>query len=91
MGVRRELDERADCRSQQDIVEVLLMTTDDLSELMRHSEDHVKVGDRQKFLSPCCQPGFGIQVMTRGATAIAAGVVDILFLTAMLTLQQLPA
>jgi hypothetical protein len=91
MGVRRERDERAACRSQHDSVEVLWRTTDELSALRRHRADHVNVGARQQLLPPCCQPGVGIQVMTRGATALAAGVVDIMFLTALLALQQLPA
>jgi hypothetical protein len=91
MGVRRELDERADCRSPQEIVEVLLLTTDDLSALMRHRADHVHVGDREELLTPVFQPGVGLQVMPRGATAMAAGVVDIMVLTALRAWQPLPA
>jgi len=89
--VRGELHERWGRGAEQNVVEVLLMTTDDLTELMGHGEDHVKIWDRQKFLPPCCQPGFGVQVMTLGATTVAAGVVDIVFLTTVLAWQQLPA
>jgi hypothetical protein len=44
--VRGQLDERLGRRAEQDVVEVLLMTPDDLTELMGHGEHHVKVGDR---------------------------------------------
>jgi len=77
--------------AEQDIVEILLMTTDELAQLLGHGEDHVKVGDRHEFLTPLFQPGFGLEAMTRGATAVTAGVVDVVFLTTVIALQQVPA
>jgi hypothetical protein len=46
MRVRGQLDERLGRRAEQDVVAVLLMTPDELTELVGHGEDHVKVGDR---------------------------------------------
>jgi hypothetical protein len=46
----------------------------------------VKVGDRQAFLPSLGQPGFGVEALPRGATAVAAGGVDIVFLATALAL-----
>ena len=46
MRVCGQRDERLGRRAEQDVVEVLLMTPDDLTELMGHGEDHVNGGDR---------------------------------------------
>ena len=91
MWVRGQLDERLGRGAEQDVVEVFLMGADELPQLMGHGEDHVKVGDRQELLTPLCQPGLGVQAMTLGATAVAAGVVDVVFLTTVIALQQVPA
>ncbi|HSF29042.1 MAG TPA: hypothetical protein VLK82_01025 [Candidatus Tectomicrobia bacterium] len=86
MRIGCELYERLDRGAEQDVVQVLLMTPDDLPQLLGHGEDHVKVGDRQEFLPSHCQPGFGVEAMTRGATAVAAGVVDVVFLATAIAL-----
>jgi hypothetical protein len=79
-------DERLGCGAEQDVVQVPLMTPDDLPQLLGHGEDHVKVGDRQEFLPSLCQPGFGVEAMTLGATAVAAGVIDVVFLATAIAL-----
>jgi hypothetical protein len=89
--VGRKFEERLGRCPDQDIVEVLLMLTDDLPELVGHGEDQVKVGDRQEFLPALCQPRLGILTMAFGATAIAARVVDVMFLSTVLALQQVTA
>jgi len=72
----RERDERLGRGAQQDVLQVLLLPPDDLPQLLGHREDHVNVGHRQEFPLALCQPGCGVAAMTRGATAVAAGVVD---------------
>jgi hypothetical protein len=91
MGVCGERNEGLDRGAEQDIVEIVLMTTDDLAQLLGHGEDHVKVGDRQECLTPLFQPGFGREAMTRGATAVTVGVVDVVFLTTVIARPQVPA
>jgi hypothetical protein len=86
--VRGKLDERLGHGADQDVVEVLLMTTDNLPSLVGHGEDDMKVGDRQEFLTSFCQPGFGVLVVAFGASAVAAGVVGIVLLTTVVTRQQ---
>jgi hypothetical protein len=77
--------------AEQNLVEILLMTPDDLAQLLGHGEDHVKVGDRQELLTPLLQPGFRLEAMTRGATAVPAGVVDVVFLPAVIARPQVSA
>jgi hypothetical protein len=90
MRIGSERDERLGRGAEQDVVQVLLMTPDDLPQLMGHGEDHVNVGDRQEFMPSLCHPGFGVEAMTRGATAVAAEVVDVVFLATAIALPQLP-
>jgi len=86
-----ELAEGVGRGAAQDIVEILLMTPDARAHLLGHGEDHVNGGDRQEFLTPLFQPGFSLEAMTRGATPVTAGVVDVVVLTTVIALQQLPA
>jgi hypothetical protein len=86
MRIGREFEERLGCGAEQDVVQVLLMPPDDLPSLLGHGEDHMRIGDRQQFLLARCQPGFGLQAMTFGATAVAAGVVDVVFLATAIAL-----
>ena len=86
MRVRGELDERLGRGAEQDVVEVLLVAADERPQLVGHGEDDVKVGDRQEFLPPLFQPGFGVLAVALGATAVAAGVVDIVFLATVVAL-----
>jgi hypothetical protein len=91
MGVCGELDEGWGRGAEQDIGEIWLMTTDDLAQLLGHGEDHVNVGDRQECLTPLLPPGCSLAAMTRGATAVPAGVVDRVFLPTVIARQQVPA
>jgi hypothetical protein len=63
------------------------MAADELPQLLGKGQDDVNVGDREQFPAPVCQPGFGVETMTLGAAAVAAGVVDIVLLTTVLALQ----
>jgi len=51
----------------------------------------MKVGDREEFLTALCQPRLGIGAMALGTTPVAAGVVDIMLLATVITLEQVPA
>src|SRR5215475_2771502 len=88
MWVHGERDKRLDRGTEQDIVEVLLTLTDDRSQFVGHGEDQKKVGDWQEFLPAFCQPGFSVLMVAFGATTIAAGVVDVVFLTTVFARQQ---
>jgi hypothetical protein len=79
------------CGAKQDIVEVLLMTPDYRPQLMGYGEDHVKGGDREELLTPFFQPCLGSRMMALGTTAVAAGMVDIMLLTTVITLEQVPS
>jgi hypothetical protein len=59
--------------------------------LLGQGQDDVKVGDWQELLSPLRAPCLGVLLMTFRATAVTARVVDVVFLTTMITRQQLPA
>jgi hypothetical protein len=60
MGVRSERDERLGRGPESDIVAVLLTLTDDLSQVVGHGEDQMKVGHWQPVLPPRCQPHRGV-------------------------------
>jgi hypothetical protein len=67
------------------------MTPDNLPQLMGRGEGRVKVGDREELLTPFFQPGLGIRAMALRTTAVAAGMVDIMLLAAVITLEQVPS
>jgi hypothetical protein len=91
MRVRGERDERLGGGAEQDGVEVFLMAADEFPQLLGHGEDDVKIGDRQQFLTPLLQPCRGILAVAFGATTVATGVVDIMLLATVITLQQVPS
>jgi hypothetical protein len=91
MWVRGERDERLRRGPEQDVVQVFLVGAYKRPQLSGQGQDDMKVGDRQELLPPLYQPSFGVQAMTRGATAVAAGVVDVVFLTTVIARPQLPA
>ena len=91
MGVCGERDEGLGRGAAQDRVERLLRTTDALAPRLGHGEDHGTGGDRQAFWTPRCPPGFGLEAMPRGATTVAAGVVDVVCLPTVLARHQVPA
>jgi hypothetical protein len=67
------------------------MPTDDLSPLLGHGEDHVTGGARQEVLPPLFQPCLSVLAVACGATAVAAGMGDVVLLTTMLAWPQLSA
>lgn len=67
------------------------MTSDYLPQLVGRGEDHVKVGDREELLTPFFQPSLGLRAMALRTTAIAAGMVDIMLLATVITLQLVPS
>jgi hypothetical protein len=91
VGVRGELHQRVGRRTEQDVIEVLLVTPDEFPQLVGHGEDDVKVRDRQQFLTPLLQPCLGLLAVAFGATTVATGVVDIMLLATVITLQQVPS
>jgi hypothetical protein len=91
MGGCGQLDAGVGRSAEQDIVEIVWMTTDERAPLLGHGKDHGNGGDRQEFWTPRCQPGFGLEARTRGATAVPAGVVDVVFLATGLARPQVSA
>jgi hypothetical protein len=91
MGVCRERDARVGRGAAQHVVQVGLVAADQRPQLVGQGQDDRNVGDREEFLAPVCQPGFGVEAMTRGAAAVAAGVVDIVVLPTVSAWPQLPA
>jgi hypothetical protein len=91
MRVRREREERLARGAEHDVVQVSLRAAAEFPQLVGQGHDHVTIGDREQFPAPVCQPGCGVAAMTLGAATVAAGVVDIVFLTTVVTLQQVPA
>ena len=75
----------------QDMGASVLMTTDDRAQLLGHGKDHVHVGEREACLTPLFQPGCGREALTRGATAVPAGGVDVVCLAPVLARPQVSA
>jgi hypothetical protein len=91
MRVRGQLDKRLRRGAPQDVVQVFLVSADQLPQLLGQGQDDMEVGDPQQLLAPLLQPRLGVLVVACGATAVAAGVVDVVCLTAPLARPQLPA
>ncbi len=91
MRIRGERDARVSRGAEQDVVQVFLVSADQRPQLAGQGEDDMTGGDRQAFLTPLFQPGFGVQARTRGTTPVAAGVVGVVFLATVIALEQLPA
>src|SRR6266700_4050671 len=60
--------------AKQEVIEDLLVLQRQLGELVRQSEDHVNVGDRQKFVLASRDPLVASAALALGAMAIAAAV-----------------
>jgi hypothetical protein len=91
LGVCRERDARGGRGAEHKVVQVVLVAADQRPQLVGPGQDHMTGGDRESCRAPVCQPGFGVEALTRGAAAVAAGVVDIVFLTPGLAWHQRPA
>jgi hypothetical protein len=91
MGGCGERDERVGRGSEQNVVQVSLVAADKLPQLLGQGQDDMTGGDWQEFLPPLCQPHLGVMTVALGATPVAAGVVGIVLLTAVITLQQVSA
>ena len=91
MRIGRERDERWGRGAQPDVIQGLVMPPDDRPPRLGHGADPVQVGHRQEFPLALCQPGVGVEVMTRGAPAVAAGVVDIVCRATALARSALPS
>jgi hypothetical protein len=72
------------CRrgSKEDIVELLLVAGNDVTQLLRQSESHHEVshGEEQRLL--CVEPLPGLIVLTLGAVPVLAGVIAVAILIA---------
>jgi hypothetical protein len=90
MRVRRQLEERVRRGAAEDVVQGVLVAADEPPQLLGSGAADMPGGDRPQCLPPVCEPGCGVAAMTRGATAVAAGVVDVVVLTPMIALQQRP-
>jgi hypothetical protein len=91
MGVGGELDERVGRGAEHHVVQVFLGAADTLPQVLGPGQDDMNGGAWEEFLPPPCQPHLGVLVVALGATAMAAGVVDLVLLTAVLTRPQMPA
>jgi hypothetical protein len=91
MRVPSKLHARLGCGAEDDSVEVLLMTSDHLPQRMGRGQDQVTGGDREARLPPFCQPCLGIHTTALRTAAVAAGMVDIILLATVITLEQVPS
>jgi len=87
MRVCSTFDARVGRCPEQASVEVLVLLMDDLPQLVGYGEDQVNGGDRQEFLPALGPPRLGVLPMACGATAMAARVVDVMFLATGLARQ----
>jgi hypothetical protein len=67
------------------------VTPDEFPQFVEHGEDDVKVRDRQQCLTPLLPPCLGLLAVACGATTVATGMVDIMLLATVITLQQVPS
>ena len=67
------------------------MAAAECPQLLRRGQDDVQVGNGREFPTPFSAPGVGVEAMPRGATAVAAGVVDGVFLPTGRARQERPA
>ena len=58
-----ELDERVRRGTEQDVVQVFLVSTYKVPQLLGQGQDDMKVGDRQEFLPSLFQPRLGVLVV----------------------------
>jgi hypothetical protein len=91
MGVCGKGDERMGRGAEQHVVQVFLVAADEFPQFLGQGQNDMKVGDWEEFLPPLCQPHLGVMLVALGATAVAAGMVGIVLLTAVITRQQLSA
>ncbi len=68
MWVFGERDERLGGGAEQDVIQVFLVAADQLPQLLGQGEDDVKIGDREPFPAPVCQPSVGVKAMTLGGS-----------------------
>jgi hypothetical protein len=90
MRIGRARDQRVGRGAAPEGVQVLVRPPEALPPRLGHGEDHVTGGDRQARLPSRCPPGVGVAAMPRGATAVAAAVVDVVVLATAIALSQLP-
>ena len=91
MGVGGERDERWGRGAEHNVVQVWLVAADQLPPCLGPGADDRTGGDGQEVRPPLCQPPRGVMRVALGATAGAAGVVDVRCLTTMIAWPQLPA
>jgi hypothetical protein len=87
----REREERLGRGAQHAIVQVLLLPPDARPPLLGHGADDVTGGPRQECPPALGQPGVGVEAMPRGATAVAAGVGDVVLLATAVARSQRPS
>jgi hypothetical protein len=85
-----QLDERVRRGAAEAVVPVVLGAADAHPPRLGSGADDRTGGDRQKCQPPRCSPGVGVEAMTLGATAVAAGVVHVRVRTTMIAWQPRP-
>src|SRR5215208_2213698 len=91
LRVGGDLQQRLLGTAEQQVVEHPLVAPDQIVELGRKSEDHVEVRHRQQLLAAPLQPALLVQALALRAVPVAAGVVEDLRRTALITLVEVAA
>ena len=78
-------------RLHEDAVKRFLVLTHQFPQLLWQGEDHMEIDNRQKFGPPLFQPLFSVLPMALGTSAIFAGMIRVIKLAAMITLDQMAA
>jgi hypothetical protein len=88
MRVRGERDDSWRRGAAPAVIAIVLVVADECPQVSGPGQHDLAGGDRQEFLAPRLQPRLGVLVLAFGATAVAAGVVHVVFRTAPLALMQ---
>src|ERR1019366_6501897 len=80
------------CRGlEKDAVDYLLVLVSDRGDLFRHGEDHMKIGDVQKFGLPVLDPLRSGQTLAFWAVPIAAAIECVPFIAALIAAFEVAA
>ena len=80
------------CRGlEKDAIDYLLVLVSDRGDLFRYREDHMKIGDLQKFGLPVLDPLRPGQTLAFGAVSIPAAIERVPFITALIAAFEVAA
>ena len=79
------------CGMEQCIVNLFWVLFSQRVELLWQGKDNVVVGHREQFALPLHDPPFAVGGLALGAVTVAAAIVEMLLMSAPLTLAGMPA